>query len=162
MFELSDKLPEQLSAQAANALHHLVEKTTEKVTDWAKQLMSKIAKKAVDWISNTIKKGVDTLANQIKIALQPEQLIDTPLTKPTISGVESLTVTSNVVSGKPLAQKKQEQLASNLQPLVTEFANQWIAQLAAYPGQHADSFATLNLTPYQQPVNPLPLVSAAA
>lgn len=47
----SDNSSEQNANETANALYTLAEKTIEKVTGWAKSLMSSIAQKAIDWIS---------------------------------------------------------------------------------------------------------------
>lgn len=112
----SDKLSEQNANETANALYTLAEKTIEKATGWAKNLMSGIAQKAIDWISYAIKTGVDTLSNQIKIALQPEPLITlkSSRTEPTVTAVESVIATSTD-SDEPLGLEKQASPPSNPQ-----------------------------------------------
>lgn len=136
----SDKSSEQNANETANALYTLAEKTIEKVTGWAKSLMSSIAQKAIDWISYGIKTGVDTLSHQIKIALQPEPLItlESSRTEPAVSAVENVITTSPINSDERLALEKKASLTSHLQPQGTDSNAQLIAHKLSSDSDDSD------------------------
>lgn len=163
----SDKSSEQSADETAHALYTLAEKTIEKATGWAKNLMSSLAQKAIDWISYGIKTGVDTLSNQIKIALQPGPLITLEIsrTEPTVTAVENVIISSPIDADKPPALEKQGSLASNLQRQRSDSNAQSIAhQLSSDSDDSGDGLesSTIAFSPLLEKTHNLhPLPSGA-